>query len=286
MPNTLKTHIQHETKPLTTSQVTTIQIPAYDKIHELVLAFYTAAGAAAAEADIRSEIANIRLQINGIDHVNVSPIQLLDLYEMLGGTRVGTPAGLTGAVELNIGRLILSNPEFRNNFGFGTADVQTIQVSVTAGILANVASVQAYTARTKVNEKLGVRCKYLNYNRSFNATGVDTFDTLPRDPDTSYLALMVNDGAAGTITTGACKVNNINIFDPLPQAVNNQMLSNNGFQSVYGYYIYSFMDGTVFSRLPMVNVADFRIETNFSVAPGAAGYSVGALSIVNLPADL
>lgn len=285
MPNTLKYRVQHETKTLTTGQVTTIQIPPYGKIHDLVLSFTTAAGAAGAEADIRSEIANIRLTINGVDHVNCSPTQLLDLYESLSGSKVGSPAGIAGAVELNIGRLVMTDPLMRNAFGFGTADVQTIQVAVTAGTLANIANVQGFTQRTRESEKLGVRCKYLSYQRNFNATGEDTFDTLPRDPDTSYLALMVNDGASGTITTGQVKVDNVTVQDPAPQAINNQLLSNNGYQAVAGYYIYSFMDSSPYSRLPMVNVADFRITTNFSVAAGAAGYAVAALSVIGLPAN-
>lgn len=285
MPNTLKYRVQHETKALTTGQVATIQIPPYGKIHDLVLSFTTGADAAAAEADIRTEIANIRLTINGVDHVNANTIQLLDLYEFLSASHVGTPAGVAGTIELNVGRLIMTDPLMRNAFGFGTADVQTIQVAVTAGTLANIANVQAFTQRTRESEKLGVRCKFLSYQRNFNATGEDTFDTLPRDPDTSYLALMVDDGASGTITTGQVKVDNVTVQDPAPQAVNNQLLSNNGYQAVSGYYIYNFMDSSPYSRLPMVNVADFRITSNFSVAAGAAGYKVGALSVLNLPAN-
>jgi hypothetical protein len=81
------------------------------------------------------------------------------------------------------------------------------------------------------------------------------------------------------------KVDNVTVQDPAPQAVNNQLLSNNGYQAISGYYIYNFMDSSPYSRLPMVNVADFRITTNFSVAAGAAGYSVAALSVLNLPAN-
>jgi len=285
MPNTLKYRVQHETKSLVTGQVATIQIPPYGKIHDLVIAFTTAAGAACSEADIRSEVANIRVTINGVDHVNCNTIQLLDAYEFLSNAKVGTPAGIAGAVELNIGRLIMTDPLMRNAFGWGTADVQTIQVAITMGTVVNVANAQAFTMRTRESEKLGVRCKFLSYQRNFNATGDDTFDTLPRDPDTSYLALLVDDGASGTITVGQVKVDNVTILDPAPQAVNNQLLSNNGYQSISGYYIYNFMDSSPYSRLPMVNVADFRVTSTFSVAAGAGGYKVAALSVLNLPAN-
>lgn len=285
MANSLKYRIAHESKPLTSSTSATLQIPAYGKIHALALNFTTGAGAAVTEAAIRSEIANIRLTINGVDHVNCTPAQILDLYEHLS-VNVASPAAVAGAVELNVGRLIYTDPATRDLFGFGTANVESIQIEVRAGTLSTIANVQAHSERSTAKENLGVRCRYLNYVRNFNATGDDTFDTLPRDPEASYLTLMVSNGASGTITNGQVKVDNVTIKDPAPQAVNNLFNSNNRYAAVAGYYHYDFIDGSVNSRLPMLGVNDFRITSTFSVAAGAAGYNITALSVVNLPANL
>lgn len=285
MANTLKYRIAHESKPLTTSQAATLQIPAYGKIFNIGLLFTTSAGAAVTEAAIRSEIANLRLTINGVDHVNCTPTQILDLYEHLGAN-VGVPTGVASALELNVGRLIYTDPAVRDLLGFGTANVESIQLEVRAGTLTTIANAQVFTERTVAKEDLGVRCKYLNYTRGTNATGDDTFDTLPRNPESSYLALMVSQGASGTITNTQVKVDNVTIKDPSPQAISNLFNSNNRYAAVTGYAHVDFMDGTLTSRLPMAGVNDFRLTTTFSVAAGAAGYTIAALSVENLPANL
>jgi len=285
MANTLKYRIAHESKPLTSNTAATINIPPYGKIFSIALNFTTSAGAPVTEAAIRSEIANLRLTINGVDHVNCTPIQILDLYEHLS-SNLGVPAGVASALEMNVGRLIYTDPATRDLFGLGTANVESIQVEVRAGTLSTIANVQGFTERTTAKENLGVRARYLSYTRGFNATGDDTFDTLPRDPESSYLALMVSNGASGTATNTQVKVDNITIKDPAPQSINNLMNSNNRLAPVTGYSHIDFMDGQITTRLPMINVNDFRVTTTFSVAPGAAGYTIAALTAVNLPENL
>lgn len=276
-------HSAHEQKSLTSSQTASLQIPVWGKIHELILRFATAADADATEAAIRSEIGNIRLSINGKDVVNASAAKIYDLYEVLG-IDVGANTGIGGAIELNIGRLLFIDPMARDLFGFGTLDVANIQVQVTAGTLSTIASVQAFTGREAGNFNLGAYCKFLNYVQSFNAASDHTVDTLPRDVSTSYLMLLADSGASGTITKGECRVNNQSIMDSkFPKNVNAVALSNVGLQQPAGYFVYNFTDRGLAGRLPMAGVTDLRFVTTFSVAPGAAGYNMSALSVENLP---
>lgn len=272
----------HEQKPLTTSTITTLQIPAGGKIQSLALAFYTNAGALVTEAQIRSEITNIRLTLNGQDVVNASPVQILDLYEFMG-VHVESPAAVGGVVELNIGRLLFVDPVLKDVFGYGTSDVSSIQVQITAGTLSAIASVQAVTERTPVNENLGTYCRYINYAQSFNGTGDHTVDTLPRDTNSSYLVLMINDGASGTITNGEVRVNSQTIREKLDIGVNDLFNSNKGYAQPAGYFVHAFADGTLRGQLPMLGVTDLRFVTTFSVAAGAGGYSITALTAINMP---
>lgn len=276
-------HYVHEQKTLTSNQTATLTVPTGGKIQDLTLRFATGAGADATEAAIRSEIGNIRLTVNGEDVVNVPAYKLYDLYEFLG-TNVGASLGLAGAIELNIGRLVFADPMMRDVFGFGTKDVANIQVQVTAGTLSTIASVQSFTGREAGDFNRGAYAKFINYPISFNATGVSTVDTLPRDIDTSYLAVMVEDGASGTITAGECRVNQQVVLDSAyPASVNNANISNQGFTTPAGYFVYSFMDRLLTGRLVMQDVTDFRLNTTFSVAPGAAGYACTALTLKNVP---
>lgn len=269
----------HEQKALTTGQIATLQIPVNGKIQSLGLIFYTSGGAPVTEAQIRAEIGNINLRLNGRDIINAPVTMLLDLYEAYG-TRVGVPTAVAGTVELNIGRLIFLDPFIRNAVGFGTADVSSIQVQVTAGTLSAIASVKAVSQRLPVNENLGTYCKFINYPQSFNTTGDVTVDTLPRDANSSYLAVMTDDGASGTITFGEVRVNSLSITDKLDSALNALFTSNKGLIQPSGYYMYNFNDGQINSNIPMLGVTDLRFITTFSVAPGAAGFNMGALTMV------
>lgn len=282
----LKTTAVHEQRSLTSNQQTTMQIPVYGKIYSLALQFLLSTGAVASVAQIKAQIGQIRLTINGKDIINCTATQLFDVYSALGNY-VQNPAGTAGALELNLGRLIFDSPAVRDAFGLGTANVANIQVSVTAGTIAanpnDIVSVQAFTARTSQVENLGIYCKLINYPQNFNSTGISVCDTLPRDPDSAYLAVLVDDGASGTITFGECKVNNNTIIELMPSAVNALFNAENRLAQPAGYFMYGFTDGEPTSLLPMSGVTDLRFNTTFSVAPGAAGYNALALTVAGLP---
>ena len=282
----LKTWNVHEQKTLASGGVATLQVPVYGKIYSLPLQFLLSTGAVASVAQIIAQIANIRLTINGKDIVNASPDKIFTVYSSLGNY-VQNPAGTDGVLELNVGRLIFDAPAVRDAFGFGTANVANIQIQVTAGTIPaapnDIVSVQAFTSRTAEKENLGIYCKLMNYPQSFNATGDHTVDTLPRDPDSSYLAVFADDGSAGTITFGECRVNNVTITERLPNAVNVQCHAENRIAQPTGHYLYGFTDGDPTSQLPMSGVTDLRFITTFSVAPGASGYNMTALTIAGMP---
>lgn len=272
----------HEQKTLTSSQTATLQVPPYGKIHSLWLAFRTAGGAFVTEAQARAEVGNIRLTINGKDLINTTVAKLYDIYETLG-VRASSPAGIGGVIELNIARLVFIDPVLRDAFGWGTADVNNIQVQVTAGTLTNVASVQAYTGRENVNANLGMYAKIINYPQSFNAAAQHTVDTLPRDLDSDYLMVLADAGASGTQTFGECRVNSATVIENMPTTLNGLALSNTGLAQPASYFVYNFTDGSMNGRLPMKGVSDLRFLNTFSVAPGAAGYNMTAVTLVNAP---
>ena len=276
----LKNTQNHETKALTSNQQSTLQIPTNGKIQSLMLFFADSSGDPATEAEIRAEIGNIRLTFNGRDVVNASTVELLDLYEFLGSAVFNASGAPAGAMELNIGRLVYASPEARDLMGLGTADIANIQVQVSAGTLSNIASVQGITSRTPVNENLGAHCEYISYPQSFNATGDHTVDTLPRNTDSSYLGLVINDGASGVISHSEVRVNNYTIRERLALAVNNLLLSENKYTQPAGHFIHGFVDGSIDGRLPMVGVTDLRCITTFSTAPGTGGYTIGALTLI------
>lgn len=271
----------HESKPLTSGAQATLQVPVGGKIHGFQLHFTTSGGANVTEAAIRAEIGTIRLTVNGKDVVNASAIKILDLYEVLG-RNVNDNTAVASVLELNVGRNVYTDPAQRDLFGIGTNDVQSIQVQITAGTLSTIANVQIYTLREPVNENLGVYMRFINYNISYNATGDHSYDTMPRDSDSSYLAVMADAGASGTMTHGEVRLGSTTLKQRVPAAVNTLINSTDRYATPSGLYVYSFMDGNVLTRLPMKDVDDLRFVQTFSVAPGAAGYNMSALTVVNL----
>lgn len=276
----VKAVAKHQTAPLTTGGTQTLQIPAGGKIHSLALHFMTSAGASVTEAQIRAEIANIRFTIGGRNIVNCSPVILLDAYETLG-TEVHSNTGIAGVVELNIGRLLFTDPGLRDLFGFGTAGSPPIQISISAGTLSAIASVECYTEREAVNEALGSYCSLINYPQTFNSTGIHTVENLSREPSTKYALIMVDDGASGAIASGEVRMGQVSVRESVPLNVNAQLLSNNRLTQPSGYFVHGFSDGTLAALLSMAGVADFRVLTNFGTAPGAGGYNLAALTVEN-----
>ena len=276
----------HEQKNLTPNNTQTFQVPRYDKIMSIMLHFTTGAGATATEADVRAEIGQIRLSINGQDVVNSLAPAIYDAYEVMG-VRVSSPGGIGGVLELNMGPLIYKDPFAQEMLGFGTANIDTIQVSITAGTLNNIANCQIITARipTPVPQNRGPYCRFIDYNQSASGAGEVTVDTLPRDPNTAYLMLMVSQGST-TITAGELSVNSRRIRELLNTSVNAQMMSNFGLTQIGGYYVYNFCDGTLTGRLPMKDadgkqIGDFRIKTTFAGVPN--NYAIRALTVENMP---
>lgn len=284
---TLKRTHQHGTRPLSSNATETIQIPVFDRIQDVCLRFD------GTEAQARAEIGNIRLTVNGTDVINASAAELYDIYEYLG-VNVDESTGIDGVMSLNIGRLLYLDPAVRNQFGWGSVGVTNIQVSVTAGTLSNISEVQAFTWRDKprdasgnvTTQPFGAHVRLIGTTISDNITGESTVDTLPRDLGTAYLAVLMSDGASGTITQGRCSVNNVNVYEDTPADVAELFASQSGYSVPAGYFAYNFADGGLNSRLPMDGVTDLRFVTNFSVAAGVGGYRALQLLAVDFPASI
>lgn len=284
---TLKRTHQHGTRPLSSNATETIQIPVFDRIQDICLRFD------GTEAQMRSEIGNIRLTVNGTDIINASATEILDVYEYLG-VNVDESAGIDGVMSLNVGRLLYKNPNIRDQFGWGEVGVTNIQVSVTAGTLSNISEVQAFSWRDKprdadgrvTKQEFGAHVRLIGTTISDNIVGESTVDTLPRDLGTAYLAVLMSDGASGAISSGRCSVNNVNVYEDTPSDVAELFASQSGFSVPSGYYAYNFSDGGLNSRLPMDGVTDLRFVTTFGTGAGAGGYRALQLLAVDFPRNI
>ena len=280
----IKKVLVHETKPVSAGAVITTTIPSFDTIDDILLTF-TNSGAAATQANIISSIGKVALAINGEQVINCNISQLFDLFGFLG-THVVT--GTVNVISLNIGRLMMDLVQNKDYFAWGCDDIQTIQVQVyCGGTITGVTDVQFATERRAFKSKLGSYIKVINYPQNMASTGYSTVDTLPRDTNDGYLAVLAYNGG-GVIATGECTMNGENIIDEQSLATAGYIAKTRKFNSAFpsGGFQYLFSDGSARGILPMNGVTDLRFKTQFTTAPTGGVYDMLAVSVKNMPAEM
>lgn len=271
----------HESKTVTGGAILTFNIPSYATIDDIMLNF-TNSGAAATNAAIKAAIGKVALNINGEQVINTTITRLFDLFDFLG-TEVNQYATKPNVISLNISRLFFKNPQYEKAFAIGCANVQTIQLQVYCNAtVTGVTDVEVSTSRRNFVSNTISFCKVISYPQTMASTGISTVDTLPRDSNDGYLAVLANNGG-GAIASGECVLNGNTIIDPISANLSNYIASARGYAPVSGYFPYLFTDGSASGVIPMKGVTELRFKTNFSTAPTAGVYDLVAITIKNLP---
>lgn len=281
----IKKVLIHENKSLQANTILTFNVPSFDTIDDIMLEFSNS-GAASTTANIKSSVGKIALNINGEQVINTTATRLFDFYSMLGNEvqQTSRPANV---LNLNVGRLLFLLPENEDYFSWGCSNINTIQVQVYCnGTVTGVTDCNLITERRPVQSALGAYVKLISYPQSMSAAGVSTVDTLPRDSNEAYLSVMASQETGGTIASGECVVNGVNIYDNISKAVNDMVVSSRDYAPVSGYFNYLFADRSRRGILPMIGVTELRLKTNFSVAPTAGVYDLLACTIKNVPAEM
>ena len=188
---------------------------------------------------------------------------------------------------MNVGRLLFLLPENEDYFAWGCSNINTIQVQVYCnGTVTGVTDCNLITERRPIQSQLGAYVKLISYPQSMSAAGISTVDTLPRDSNEAYLAVLASQETGGAIASGECVVNGVNIYDNISAAVNAMIVSERDYAPVSGYFNYLFADRSRRGFLPMMGVTELRLKTNFSAAPTAGVYDLLACTIKNVPAEM
>lgn len=281
----IKKALIHETKSLSANTILTFNVPSFDTIDDIMLEF-TNSGAASTTANIKSSVGKVALNINGEQVINTTISRLFDFYSMLGN-EVQQTARPANVVNLNVGRLLFLLPENEDYFAWGCSNINTIQVQVYCnGTVTGVSDCTLITERRPVQNALGAYVKLISYPQSMSAAGISTVDTLPRDSNEAYLAVMASEEAGGSISNGECVVNGVNIYDNISAGVNAMIVSQRDYAPVSGYFNYLFADRSRRGFLPMLGVTELRLKTTFASAPTAGVYDLLACTIKNIPAAM
>lgn len=278
--------------PLTSNQLQTLQIPVFGSIDDVLGMFTTSTGAAATVANIKSEIANIELNINGTPIVSCSPTRLLAAYAALA-SRVGVPASSAGIVPIYFLHRLFKSPRAQKALMLHSGGINTIQLKVTAGTLATITSVGAKIGRFYADGSkpmtFGPHARLIDYPRTnFTSVGTDNLSTLPTDQDSAYLMALIDQGA-GTVSSGQAKINAALSIDTMESFVAAMALSDVGLTQPTGYFVYNWTDGGTLNAAgeisgyePMLGVTSTQLNTTFSAAP-TGGYTVSLATLHGLP---
>jgi len=281
----IKKVLIHENKSLTANTILTFNVPSFDTIDDIFLEFSNS-GAAATTANIKSSVGKIALNINGEQVINTTATRLFDFYSMLGN-EVQQNSRPANVINLNVGRLLFLLPENEDYFAWGCSNINTIQVQVYCnGTVTGVTDCNLITERRPTQSQLGAYVKLISYPQSMSAAGISTVDTLPRDSNEAYLAVLASEETGGAIASGECVVNGVNIYDNISAAVDAMIVSERDYSPVSGYFNYLFADRSRRGILPMIGVTELRLKTNFSAAPTAGVYDLLACTIKNVPAEM
>lgn len=279
----VKKVIVHDTKPVSAGAVLTFNIPSFDTIDDVVLRF-TNSGSAATKSAITAAIGKIALNINGEQVINCECSELYDIFEMLGNQVQET--ALVNVLSLNLARLMFKMNSNKDFFSWGCANIQTIQLQVyCATTTTGVTDVEVSTERRGVTSSLNSLIKVINYPQTMSSTGISSVDTLPRDSNDGYLAIMASNGG-GVISQGECVLNGNTIIDPSAKATMDYVAQARGFKPLANYYNYLFADGSARGALPMNGVTELRLKTTFTTKPTAGTYNLLAISVKNMPAAM
>lgn len=279
-----------ESKPVTAGSMPPFNVNCYGIIRDLMLEF-TNSGAAATLANCKSSIERIVVLLNGMNVLDVSLSQIVDLFTFLG-TRVQQTA-LVNVFSLNMGRLLYKAGITRDEFAWrcgklGNADptkkISSLVVQVYAGsTVTDITDVQLYSSR--LNIEADWNDSYIQFNnnvQSFSATGQSQVNTLPKNANDLFLLAIAYNGG-GTITQGETLINNTNVTRAISQSVMDSINNLNGFGVISGAYVHNFCDGSTNSGLFVNDVtSELSVRTTFSKAP-TTGYDLPVVKIHNCP---
>lgn len=145
------------------------------KYHQLRLVYGTGTGGGPTRANIEAEVTRVAIAVNGKEQVVYTAAQLLRLHEFRGRTFHA------GQIPLFLAQPWLATPPGQDALGWGTADVQTLQVIVDIDAGATAPTLKANVVAEEKREAMTAVAKIRRVTLPVTATGQNIFTSLPKD---------------------------------------------------------------------------------------------------------
>ena len=178
-------------------------------------------GAAVSVANIKSDITNVKLTVDGAVLYEADADMIFDLYEHKYALR-------GGVAQAGILPIILAPDHWTLNressaLGWGMREAKSFQVELTFGASVGTAShidqIRTFVERIPENRPLGEHYRLLKYTRNFPSSGVQEITEIPTEGGRQVSTTawhFQHDGSAGVINNIETLVNNQSVFNIPP----------------------------------------------------------------------
>lgn len=196
------------------SALITHKVGTTRNLHALYLRFH-ASGTDLTEAQIKNDIGQIIVRMNGTQLVNITATQLCDLQSYY---RDKFSTGfIAGALRIPCSRQNLPLAGLNRSFAWGMVDADgkpnnlTLEIACTAALATADTCEVYYEYDLFPQEEIGAHVRILSHNDTFASTGNYDIVNLPVKGRNAILAYHIVDGT-GTITEVTVKQDEFDVF--------------------------------------------------------------------------
>lgn len=244
-----------------------VDIPRSGIYHGLFLVCRKAASALMTEAEIETDISNIRIRIDGDQKFDLTAAVLFDLHRYWFA-KYGAYT-IAGQIPIWLTRPHLQFAAERSLLAWGTKDVNsfTLEMDLAASLSALV-TVELWAMVESGSRELGRHLCVSKNPRSYAGTGIHQVSDMDYgDPDNLILVDHITEGS-GTIDDVTVRLNKSDVNQEVPAALVAMLGRDVGRTVQSGYYS---VDYAVFNDragyLPSGGLSNLQYDINFSVQP-------------------
>lgn len=247
--------------------VATAEIPARGTHYGIFLYARTSAGVALTAAQMKADIGDIIIRVNGEQKLELSATQLLELQKYYGDAEVA--GNISGVIPIFLYPRNLATWIEKALFAYGMANVDSFTIDIKlASSLAQLSTLDLWTYSTDEVRNLGQHIVFRRFPQNFAATGLQEISTLVKEgDDVAYKSLHIEIPGSSVIDYVTLKVDGNLVHDQVPVGLNNVLGEDGKRKEQSGYYTIALDKiNDLSGMLSMQDVKDFRQQINWLTA--------------------
>lgn len=256
---------QPSVRGISAGAIATTEIPTTGTHHVLYLRCLTAAGVALTAAQIKADIGDIIIRLNGEQIIEASSTFLLDRQKYYGDAI--SADNVAGIIPIYFIRPHLPTHAGRAVTALGMLGMDSFTVDVKVTAVAQLASIEVLSEVDSTSRRLGQHIRVAKHPQSFATTGLQEISSIPRyGNDVAFMALHIEKNA-GTFEKVTVKLGGNALFEDIDPNLNQVLLEAMKRTPQAAYFSVDFAkNNDLLALLPMAGVQDFRQQITWKTA--------------------